>query len=88
VETSLLRGERRAPPWRRHRLRFDRPHSEDVSSRDEPSPDADPRLRAATLGALGGLIALAALLRFRELGAQGFWFDEARTAFLVHHTVP
>ncbi len=86
METSLLRGERRAPPWRWYRLGFERPRSEDVSSREGASPGADSRLRAATLGALGALIALAALLRFRGLGAQGFWFDEARTAWLVHTT--
>ncbi len=36
----------------------------------------------ATL-ALGGLIVLAAVLRFYRLGHQGFWFDEANTALLV-----
>jgi hypothetical protein len=30
------------------------------------------------------LTALAALLRFYRLGHQGFWFDEANTALLVH----
>jgi 4-amino-4-deoxy-L-arabinose transferase-like glycosyltransferase len=30
------------------------------------------------------LIALAAFLRFYRIGHQGFWFDEANTALLVH----
>src|SRR6516165_2922593 len=30
------------------------------------------------------LTALAAVLRFTRLGHQGFWFDEANTALLVH----
>jgi mannosyltransferase len=33
---------------------------------------------------LGALTALAAVLRFTRLGHQGFWFDEANTALLVH----
>ncbi|HUO71395.1 MAG TPA: glycosyltransferase family 39 protein [Solirubrobacteraceae bacterium] len=34
--------------------------------------------------AVTGLTVLAALLRFTRLGHQGFWFDEANTAQLVH----
>jgi mannosyltransferase len=34
--------------------------------------------------AVAALTALAALLRFYRLGHQGFWFDEANTALLVH----
>ncbi len=37
----------------------------------------------AALGAVVVLSVLAALLRFYRLGHQGFWFDEANTAFLV-----
>jgi mannosyltransferase len=33
---------------------------------------------------VAALTALAALLRFYRLGHQGFWFDEANTALLVH----
>src|SRR5205807_2238531 len=33
---------------------------------------------------VGGLTIMAALLRFWRLGHQGFWFDEANTALLVH----
>jgi 4-amino-4-deoxy-L-arabinose transferase-like glycosyltransferase len=34
--------------------------------------------------AVAGLTAIGALLRFYHLGHQGFWFDEANTALLVH----
>ncbi|MBV9047081.1 MAG: hypothetical protein JOY58_02360, partial [Solirubrobacterales bacterium] len=30
------------------------------------------------------LTVLAAVLRFARIGHQGFWFDEANTALLVH----
>src|SRR5260370_15937935 len=49
-----------------------------------------PRERASALLAdpavVGGaaLTVLAAVLRFYRLGHQGFWFDEANTALLVH----
>ena len=48
-----------------------------------------PISRAGTLGAnprvtVAGLTVLAALLRFARIGHQGFWFDEANTALLVH----
>jgi mannosyltransferase len=33
---------------------------------------------------LGAIIVLAVVLRFYRLGHQGFWFDEANTALLVH----
>jgi mannosyltransferase len=52
-----------------------------------PRVDAD-RTRAAladrTLLAVAALTALAAVLRFYRIGHQGFWFDEANTALLVH----
>jgi mannosyltransferase len=35
---------------------------------------------------LGGLLILAALLRFYRLGHQGFWFDEGNTALEVRFT--
>src|SRR3954452_9610977 len=35
------------------------------------------------LGALAAVTALAALLRFWALGRQGFWYDEATTAWLL-----
>jgi len=34
--------------------------------------------------AVAGLTLLAAVLRFARIGHQGFWFDEANTALLVH----
>ena len=37
-----------------------------------------------SLAILASLTAAAALLRFWRLGHQGFWFDEANTALLVH----
>jgi mannosyltransferase len=37
-----------------------------------------------TWAALAALTVLAAVLRFYRLGQQGFWFDEANTALLVH----
>jgi mannosyltransferase len=37
-----------------------------------------------TLAAVAALTVLAAVLRFYGLGHQGFWFDEANTALLVH----
>jgi mannosyltransferase len=40
---------------------------------------ADPAVAAAA-----ALTVLAAVLRFYRLGHQGFWFDEANTALLVH----
>jgi uncharacterized membrane protein len=45
--------------------------------------------RADALGAnpwvaVAGLTVLAAILRFARIGHQGFWFDEANTALLVH----
>jgi mannosyltransferase len=42
-----------------------------------------PLLAPATI-AVATLTVLAAGLRFYELGHQGFWFDEANTALLVH----
>ncbi len=43
----------------------------------------DTTARGALL-AVGALTVVAALLRFYGLGHQGFWFDEANTALLVH----
>ena len=40
---------------------------------------ADPTVAAVT-----ALTVLAAVLRFYRIGHQGFWFDEANTALLVH----
>src|SRR3974390_1769910 len=37
-----------------------------------------------TWWAVAALTTLAAVLRFYHLGHQGFWFDEANTALLVH----
>jgi hypothetical protein len=39
------------------------------------------------LQALGGLVVVAAILRFYRLGHQGFWFDEGNTAQEVSFTV-
>ncbi|HEY5317431.1 MAG TPA: glycosyltransferase family 39 protein [Solirubrobacteraceae bacterium] len=39
---------------------------------------------ANPLLAVGALTVLAAVLRFARIGHQGFWFDEATTALLVH----
>ena len=36
------------------------------------------------LAIIGALTAIAAVLRFTRIGHQGFWFDEANTALLVH----
>ena len=61
-----------------------------LSNRDLRSPlwggrAADAGLYAGpTLGAVAVLTALGALLRFWGLGHQGFWYDEADTAQLVH----
>jgi mannosyltransferase len=41
-------------------------------------------LRSPAAAALAALTALAAVLRFTRIGHQGFWFDEANTALLVH----
>ena len=39
---------------------------------------------ASVLAPVAVLTVLAAVLRFVDLGAQGFWFDESNTALLVH----
>lgn len=52
------------------------------SRRDLRSLAGDRRLQA-----LGGLVVLAAILRFYRLGHQGFWFDEGNTAQEVSFTV-
>jgi mannosyltransferase len=41
------------------------------------------RLATPVLAAVTGLTMLAAVMRFYDLGHQGFWFDEANTAMLV-----
>ncbi len=41
-------------------------------------------LRSPAAVAVAALTALAAVLRFTRIGHQGFWFDEANTALLVH----
>ena len=41
-------------------------------------------LAAPATAAVAALTVLAAVLRFYRLGHQGFWFDEANTALLVH----
>jgi len=64
-----------------------------VASPAASQPVAPPRRTAAsvishpvTLAVLA-LTALAAVLRFYRLGHQGFWFDEANTAQLVHFSL-
>ena len=52
-----------------------------LSGRDLRSLVSDRRLQA-----LGGLVLLAAVLRFYRLGHQGFWFDEGNTAQEVSFT--
>ena len=48
-------------------------------------PTASTRLLGAyPSAAVAGLTVLAAVLRFARIGHQGFWFDEANTALLVH----
>ena len=44
------------------------------------------RLGAPTLALLATVTAAAALLRFWGLGRQGFWYDEATTAWLLRGT--
>jgi mannosyltransferase len=49
-----------------------------------PEWDRGPRLSAGSSAALLALTALGAVLRFARIGHQGFWFDEANTALLLH----
>jgi 4-amino-4-deoxy-L-arabinose transferase-like glycosyltransferase len=60
-----------------------------VVALDDKVRGSNPRAGAWSAGALiaAGLTALAAVLRFAELGHQGFWFDEANTAQLVHFSL-
>jgi len=44
----------------------------------------EPLSRRAAWGALAGITALAAALRFALIGHQGYWFDEGNTVLLVH----
>jgi mannosyltransferase len=61
-----------------------------TATHDAPRPAAGfSALRERVLGdpavaAVAALTVLAAVLRFTRLGHQGFWFDEANTALLVH----
>jgi hypothetical protein len=41
-------------------------------------------LSSPTAAALGGLVVLAAVLRFYRIGHQGFWFDEANASNDLH----
>lgn len=41
-------------------------------------------LSGPTVAAVAALTVLGAVLRFTRIGHQGFWFDEANTALLVH----
>jgi mannosyltransferase len=49
-----------------------------------PAAKASRSLLAPATIAVATLTVLAAALRFYRLGHQGFWFDEANTALLVH----
>jgi uncharacterized membrane protein len=58
-----------------------------VVARDEKVRGPIPRaggLGAGPWPAVAALTVLAAVLRFASIGHQGFWFDEANTAQLVH----
>jgi mannosyltransferase len=58
----------------------------DLRRRAPEAPVARARALLAdpTVAAVVALTVLGALLRFYRLGHQGFWFDEANTALLVH----
>jgi 4-amino-4-deoxy-L-arabinose transferase-like glycosyltransferase len=45
-------------------------------------------LAARHLQVLAGLTALAAFLRFSTLATQSYWYDEAITVDLLHHSLP
>ena len=80
--------------------RFEVPQSLNVTSRDVSvgtlapgagRPLASPRAQRVRdlvgtreVAIVGALTLLAAVLRFARIGHQGFWFDEANTALLVH----
>jgi mannosyltransferase len=49
-----------------------------------PGARARALLADPTVAAVTALTVLAAVLRFYRIGHQGFWFDEANTALLVH----
>lgn len=49
-----------------------------------PAARARAWLADPTVSAVAALTLLAAVMRFYRLGHQGFWFDEANTALLVH----
>jgi 4-amino-4-deoxy-L-arabinose transferase-like glycosyltransferase len=53
-------------------------------AQNSPAGDQPAARRRADLAIVLALMALATLLRFYRLGNQGFWFDEANTALLVH----
>ncbi|HET6871175.1 MAG TPA: glycosyltransferase family 39 protein [Solirubrobacteraceae bacterium] len=56
----------------------------DLRRRGAPAPAVRALLANPAMVAVAGLTLLAAFLRFYRLGHQGFWFDEANTALLVH----
>jgi mannosyltransferase len=58
----------------------------DLRRRAPRAPGARTRALLAdpTVAAVAALTVLAGVLRFYRLGHQGFWFDEANTALLVH----
>jgi mannosyltransferase len=60
----------------------------DLLHRDSGRPrgQAEP-LSPGLLAGLGALIVVAALLRFYGIGHQGFWYDEADTAQLMHFSL-
>ena len=55
-----------------------------MTTPETTAPDTQDTSSRGAIIAVGGLTVLAALLRFYGLGHQGFWFDEANTALLVH----
>src|SRR5689334_9656537 len=52
--------------------------------RGAPAPAGRAVLADPALVVVAALTVLGAILRFYRLGHQGFWFDEANTALLVH----
>jgi mannosyltransferase len=58
----------------------------DLRRRPARAPAARTRALLAdpVMAAVAALTVLAAVVRFYRLGHQGFWFDEANTALLVH----
>src|ERR1700748_3297466 len=56
----------------------------DLRRRGAPAPAGRAVLADPAVVAVAALTVLGAILRFYRLGHQGFWFDEANTALLVH----